>query len=146
MVKKVLHSITGKTPYSRKIFIFLIFLAIATIVWFVNELSLEYVSDFRCQINTQNSANKDAQRLTTLEPVDMKVKTRGFLLVYNRLSLPEIEIDTKNYRVNKHPDHPNIHYIIINGALRNDITSKLDQDVKVESFASDTLFLKPLKK
>ena len=141
MVKETLKSVTGKRVYGKKVFTFLAFLALATIVWFVNELSSEYVSDYYCQLHTQNSANKREQRYTTTEPMDIKVKTRGYILVHNRITIPVIDIDTKNYRVYADPSQENSYYVVLNNALRNEITNKIDQNIKIEAFPADTVFL-----
>ena len=123
---------------------FFIFLLLAASVWFVNELSLDYTSNFYYQINTHNSSDRNAPQFTSAEPVEIKARAQGFLILYNHLYTPIVNLDTKDYHVQTLSNNEG-HYMLITSSLRNDIVRSIDANITIEAFGSDTLRLKPVE-
>lgn len=113
--------------------VFLTFVLIASFVWLVDRLSHEYRANLQLIVCVYSSTNEKTPHLCSDEVLPVTARTSGFNILKQRLSdLPVKVIDLKNQPVRR---KSNRYYLLV-----NDIKQLLDDDIRIEFFAKDTLF------
>jgi hypothetical protein len=123
-----------KNLFSKWTGIFFAFVLIAAIIWFMDKLSNEYRANLRWTICIYSSANAKTPHLCSDGALPITTRASGFDILKQRLSRPPvIVLDLKNQPVRR--SKSNRYYLLV-----NDIKPLLDDEMRIEFFAKDTLF------
>jgi hypothetical protein len=122
-----------KNLFNKRIGVFFIFVLIASFVWLMNRLSNEYRANLQLVVCVYSSTNDKTPHLCSDGVLPITARTSGFNILQQRLSKPPVKvIDLKNQPVRR---KFNRYYLLV-----NDIKQLLDDDIRIEFFAKDTLF------
>ncbi|MDR2359551.1 MAG: hypothetical protein LBD87_07135 [Prevotellaceae bacterium] len=123
-----------KNVFNKRTGVFFIFVLIASFVWLMNRLSNEYRANLQLEVCVYSSTNDKTPHLCSDGVLPITARTSGFNILKQRLSKPPVEvIDLKDQPVRK--TNANRYYLLV-----NDIKQLLDDEIRIEFFAKDTLF------
>ncbi|MDY6801782.1 MAG: YbbR-like domain-containing protein [Bacteroidota bacterium] len=126
----------------KRLFVFLIFVFIATIFWFLNQLEQEYETEVTLPIRYVNFPKDKILVNEMPKYFDIKVKAYGYKLLEYKISnkfLPfVIDVNTLNMRLYSQQDYVKFY------SLTKDLSDKIEQQISSElqiiTIQPDTLF------
>jgi hypothetical protein len=122
-----------KKLFSKRTGVFFTFVLIASLVWLMDKLSNEYRANLQLKICVYSSANDKVPYLCSDDVLPIIARTNGFNILKQRLSSPPVEvIDLKNQPIRR---KSNRYYLLV-----NDIKPLLDDEIRIDFSARDTLF------
>lgn len=106
---------------------------IASFVWLMNRLSNEYRANLSLIVCVYSSTNEKTPHLCSDGVLPVTARISGFNILKQRLSDPPVKvIDLKNQPVRRKSHR---YYLLV-----NDIKQLLDDEIRIEFYAKDTLF------
>ncbi len=128
----------GKIRNNNRIIVFLICLAIATTLWFLNALSKDYSAEIPYPVKFVNSPANRFMAEKTPTKLDLEIDGQGFtLLRFKILPLSPIKIDVDD--VTKNLDSNSGTYKITSNNLIPQITQQLHSEIKITKIYPDVL-------
>ncbi len=128
----------------RRIFLFLIFLVISSILWLMNALSKDYITDVECPVEFYNIPDNYVFIGEYPQSVKLQVSGRGFsLLKYSlgSIALP-FNIDLQSYFSGYEDDSQSIQFQYYLNSKKEQITRFLNDEVSVLDITPGTIELK----
>lgn len=130
-----------KVIRNRKVFVFLIFFAISSLLWFLNTLNKEYITEIEIPLRYSNIPNEnelldDYQKNLTVNISGhgysiLKLKMESFSIPL-LLNLGKYDLYRTSYNANKH--------FILKSSILNDVRNRLGSEIEVLSIQPDSLF------
>jgi len=126
---------------NSKIFVYLIFVGIATVLWFLNKLNNTYSAEIVYPVEYSNEP-KDQKILNILQPnIILKITAPGYTLLRYQMQTTSKPIDFDLKKGNITKKSANTHYILTR-EYKTKVAEQLPSDVKLESIEPDTLFFR----
>ncbi|MCT4599650.1 MAG: hypothetical protein N4A32_01965 [Marinifilaceae bacterium] len=152
-IKDYIHnfSIKEKSSRNKKVIRFTIFVGIATIFWFLNALSKDYVTTVSYPVNYENIPKDKVVTNELPNKLSLEVKGYGFALMRYKITtafLP-ITINVTKYSKDNVSDNNVFHSIIHLNEIKNRINKQLSKDIQLIRVSPDTIglhFSKIIKK
>ncbi|MDO8952319.1 MAG: CdaR family protein, partial [Draconibacterium sp.] len=124
------HIKVVKLRNNKRIVVFLICLAIATILWFLNALSKNYSANVSYPVKYINPPENQFLANRTPVKLDLKIDGQGFtLLRYKLLSFSPIVIDIKT--VTKNLESNSGTYKVVSKNLIGEVSDQLSSEIKI---------------
>jgi hypothetical protein len=126
----------------KRIFVFLIFVFLATIFWFLNQLEQEYETEVTLPIRYTNFPKDKILVNEMPKYFDIKVKAYGYKLLEYKISnkfLPfVIDVNTLTMRLYSRQDY--VKFYSLTKKLTDKIEQQLSSELQIISIQPDTLF------
>jgi len=126
---------------NSKIFVYLIFVGIATVLWFLNKLNNTYSAEIVYPVEYSNEP-KDQKILNILQPnIILKITAPGYTLLRYQMQTTSKPIDFDLKKGNITKKSANTHYILTRD-YKTKVAEQLPSDVRLEGIEPDTLFFR----
>lgn len=122
----------------RSIIVFLICLAIATSLWFLNALSKEYSAVIACPVKFTNPPEHRFLAEKTPSKLDLYINAQGFLLLRFKL-LPFSPVIFDIEEITKDMETSSGTYRVASRNLISDITEQLSNEIKITNIYPEIL-------
>jgi len=120
----------AKLRNNKRIIVFLICLAIATALWFLNALSKDYSATVSFPVKYVNPPSKQFLANKTPVKLDLKIDGQGFtLLRYKLMSFSPIVIDIETVTENLESNSGT--YKVLSKNLIREVSDQLSSDIKI---------------
>jgi hypothetical protein len=119
----------------RKVKVFLIFLALSTLAWLINNLSQTYVSTTTFYIDYKNTPENYILNTKPKEQIDVQIKAVGFQFLGFGIRKKRIQID-----LSKAKRKDSLFYVPFDD-FENQIASQISRNMELLSLNRDTIFM-----
>ncbi|HOY38922.1 MAG: hypothetical protein KBB11_06315 [Bacteroidales bacterium] len=125
---------------------FLVFVAISTVLWFLNALEKEYSTTIDFVVKYENIPYNSMPAEGSPEKVSVSIRGHGYNLLKYKLSLSNmpVVIDFSEYKLSRSQNDKN-NYFFRMANLSELFMKRFDNDIYFESISPDTLFFTSFK-
>lgn len=128
----------GKIRNNNRVVVFLVCLAIATTLWFLNALSKNYSAEISYPVKFVNSPVNRFMAEKTPDKFDLEIEGQGFTILRLRmLPLSPVKIDVEE--ITKNLDSNSGTYKISGSNLAPQIAAQINSDVKITKIYPEVL-------
>jgi len=135
---------SGLRRQDKRIFIYLIFVGIATIFWFLNALSKNYTVDLDFPVKYTNLPKNKVLVNELPKKFTLQVNSFGFTLLRHKLKLTfsPLVFNVNEFTRNMMETTKQSQYTILTSQYKDEIADQLSSELKVLSISPDTIHFK----
>ncbi len=125
----------------QKIFVFIFFLVLSTILWFLNALNRDYISTISYPVKYVNFPSDRVLINDLPDELDFQVKSHGYNLLKYKISpniLP-VQINVSNLSFRQEKSNGDEVYYVLTSSIKDLIANQLNTDIQLLSIEQDSL-------
>lgn len=141
-VKEYLNSKIAKPRISEKYLTFSVFVILSTVLWFLNALDNEYVTEIKYKIEFFNFP---ADRILISDSdinITAKVSASGYDIIGNLENNKSIKLNLKKYAIKYYAHKDSNKYYILTDIINQQIYSSTNSKVKILNINPDSIIVK----
>jgi len=141
-VKEYLNSKITKPKISEKYLTFSVFVILSTVLWFLNALDNEYVTEIKYKIEFFNFPEDKILISDSNINITAKVSASGYDIIGNLEKNRNIKLNLKKYAIKYYPNKDSNKYYILTDIINQQIYSSTNSKVKILNIDPDSIILK----
>ncbi len=137
--KRLSHKL--KSPASREFMTYLVFLLIAVIIWYLNALNKDYITDLKVKVKYTDLPEDKVLVNSPPDRLTLTVNAQGFTLLKYKLGFIwyPVTLEANYQTLRKKKSSENGEYFITTQSVFDKIAGELSSDVKLRNISPDTL-------
>ncbi len=144
-IKEKIISFIKKPRISKNLMTFLVFLLLSSVLWFLNRLDNEYVTELRYKINLYNFPEEKTLISNSEVTVTVKVSASGYDILSKLNRNKDIDLNVKKYAIKYHLHEDSTKYYILTDIISSQIYSATKSQVQILNITPDSLILRMSK-
>lgn len=141
-VKEYLNSIISKPKISEKYLTFSVFVILSTVLWFLNALENEYVTEINYKIEFFNFPDDKIIISDSDININAKVSATGYDIIGNLNKNESIKLNLKKYAIKYYAHKDSNKYYILTDIINGQIYASTNSKVKILDINPDSIIVK----